>query len=133
AIYLWVKRVGTPTSTLTVQLMADNTVEPGSSLKSVGVTTSHIKDTVSVLYEFSFSSAQAVTSGTHYWIQVGAVGGSDTASNCWRVGIDPDEEQQGTYVSATGDSSSWNQVNFGLYYRLVDDTDLLGGLFFQYR
>lgn len=128
-IYLWVRRRGTPTSTLTVELCSDNSGDPGTVLKTVTKTTSDITDTVSELVEFIFSSVQAVTSTTSYWIKV-YTSSADSSTDYWQVGTDADDTNNLT--KASSDNSTWSAAAYDLYFRIVDDTDLLGGLFFQY-
>src|SRR5688572_12441614 len=133
AIYLWIRRRGTPTSTLTVELCANNSGNPGTVQKTVTVTTATITDTISQLYEFAFSSVQAVTSGTHYWIKI-YTSTADTAADYWQVGTDAADTNNLTKSSSDG--SSWGSAGsagYDLYFRMVDDTDLLGALFFQYK
>src|SRR3990172_2082794 len=129
-IYLWVRRRGTPTSTLTVELCANNAGNPGTVLKTVTATTSNITDTVSVLYEFVFSSVQAVTASTVYWVKV-YTSTADTSTDYWQVGTDAADTNNLT--KASSDGSSWSACSYDLYFRMVDDTDQLGGLFFTYK
>lgn len=129
-IYLWIRRVGTPTSTLTVELCSDSAGDPGAVLKTVTKTTSDITDTVSQLVEFAFSSVQAVTSGTAYWVKV-YPSSTDTTANHWEVGADAADTNNLT--KASGDNITWVGVNYDLYFRIVDDTDQLGGLPFTYK
>lgn len=132
-IYLWVRRRGTPTSTLTVELCSDNSGDPGSVLKTVTATTTNITDTVSVLYEFAFSSVQAVTATTAYWIKV-YTSTADSTTNYWQVGTDAARANALTKCSSdNGSTDAWAAATYDLYFRMVDDTDQLGGLFFYYK
>lgn len=130
AIYLWIRRVGTPTSTLTVELCSDNSNNPDTVLKTVTKTTSDITDTVSQLVKFSFSSSQAVTATTKYHVKV-YTSSADSAADCWQVGTDAADTNNLT--KASSDGSTWGACSYDLYFRLTDDTDLLGSLFFTYR
>lgn len=130
AIYLWIRRRGTPTSTLTVELCSNSGGNPSTALQVVGVTTSTITDTISQLYEFAFSSVQAVTSTTVYWIKI-YTSSADSTTNYWQVGTDAADTNNLT--KASSDGSSWSAAAYDLYFRMVDDTDLLGGLFFGYK
>jgi hypothetical protein len=129
AVYLWVRRRGTPTSTLTVELCANNTDKPGTVLKTVTATTANITDTISQLYEFAFSSVQAVTSTTVYWVKV-YTSAADTTTNYWQVGTDAADTNNLT--KASSDGSTWSACAYDLYFRMVDDTDQLGGIPFTY-
>jgi hypothetical protein len=130
SIYLWVRRRGTPTSTLTVELCSNNAGNPGTVLKTVNITTNNITDTISQLYEFNFSSVQAVVSGTVYWVKVYTFT-ADTTTDYWEVGVDAAGGSALTKSSSNG--SSWSAASYDLYFRIVDDTDLLGGFFFYYK
>jgi hypothetical protein len=132
AIYIWVKRQGTPTGTLTVELCSDHATpgKPGTVLKTVTATTSNITDTVSQLYEFAFSSVQAVTNTTVYWVKVYS-SQADSSTNRWLVATN-EYDATGNGLQSS-DNTNWAGGLFDLYYRLVDDTDQLGGLFFQYK
>jgi hypothetical protein len=130
AVYLWIKRVGTPTSTLTVELCQNNAGDPGTVLKTVTKTTSDITDTVSQLVEFEFASVQAVTSSTLYWIKV-YTSTADSSASHWEVGTDAANTQNLTQASS--DNSAWDDTAYDLYFRLVDDTSQLGGLFFSFK
>jgi hypothetical protein len=131
-IYIWVRRRGTPTGTLTVELCSDHATpgKPGTVLKTVTATTSNITDTVSQLYEFNFSSVQAVTATTVYWVKVYS-SAADTATDRWEVATEDNVGDANGLQSS--DNSSWASGFFKLYYRMVDDTDQLGGLFFNYK
>ena len=130
AIYLWIRRRGSPTSTLTVELCSNSGGNPSTVLKTVTVTTSTITDTISQLYEFAFSSVQAVTSTTVYWVKI-YTSSADTTTNYWQVGTDAADTNNLT--KASSDGTSWSACSYDLYFRMVDDTDLLGGLFFNYK
>lgn len=130
AIYIWVRRRGTPTSTLTVELCANSAGNPGTVLKTVTKTTSDITDTISQLLELEFSSVQAVTATTVYWVKV-YTSTADTSTDYWQVGTDAADTNNLT--KASSDNSSWSAASYDLYFRLVDDTDQLGGIFFNYK
>lgn len=129
-VSFWIRRRGTPTSTLTVELCSDNTGNPGTVLKTVTATTSNITDTISQLYEFTFSSVQAVTATTAYWVKI-YTSSADSSSNYWEVGTDAADTNNLT--KASSDGSSWSACSYDLYFRIVDDTDQLGALFFYYK
>jgi hypothetical protein len=133
AIYFWIRRRGTPTSTLTVELCSNNAGVPGTVLKTVTATTTNITDTVSQLYEFLFSSVQAVTSTTVYWVKI-YTSTADTTTDYWQVGTDAARTNALTKSSSdNGAVDTWAAATYDLYFRLVDDTDQLGGHFFYYK
>lgn len=130
AIYMWIRRRGTPTSTLTVELCDNDTNKPGTVRKTVTVTTSTITDTISQLYEFAFSSVYAVNASTVYWVKI-YTSTADSSTNYWQVGTDAADTNNLT--KASSDGSVWSACSYDLYFRMVDDTDQLGGLFFTYK
>ncbi len=129
-VSMWIRRRGTPTSTLTVELCSDTAGNPGSVLKTVTATTSNITDTVSQLYRFLFPSVQAVTNTTVYHIKI-YTSTADSATDYWEVGTDAADTNNLT--KASSDGSSWNAAAYDLYFRMVDDTNSLGALFFNYK
>lgn len=130
AAYLWIRRRGTPTSTLTVELCSDNAGNPGTVLKTVTATTTNITDTVSQLYEFLFSSVQAVTNTTSYWIKI-YTSAADSTTNYWQVATDA--ARTNALTKSSSDGSSWSASTYDLYFRVVDDTTVGGSLFFYYK
>ncbi len=129
-VYIPVRRRGTPTSTLTFKLMSESGGVPDADLKTVTKTTTDITDTVSQLVEFEFSSVQAVTNTTNYWLKI-YTSTADTATDYWQVGTDAARGQALTQASTLG--VTFLNASYDLYYRLVDDTELLGGLFFYFK
>lgn len=134
AIHFWIRRRGTPTSTLTVELCSNNAGVPGSVLKTVTATTTNITDTVSQLYAFVFSSVQAVTATTLYWIKI-YTSSADSSTNYWQVGTDAARTNALTYCSSdNGVVDTWAAATYDLYFRLVDDYIAQnGGHFFMYK
>jgi hypothetical protein len=130
-IYIWLRKRGTPTAALGVWLLQNNAGDPGTTLKLVSVAVASVDDTISMLYECTFDSVQAVTATTDYWVQVSA-GSGDDSTNHWEVGTDASRTQAKTKASANG-STGWANTTYDLYYRLVDDLDILGAKFFTYK
>jgi hypothetical protein len=130
ALYFWIRRRGTPTSALTVKLMSESGGTPDADIKTVTKTTSDITDTVSQLVEFTFSSVAGVTNTTNYWLKI-YTSTADTATDYWQVGTDAARGQALTQASTLG--VSFLNTSYDLYYRMVDDTDQLGALFFYYK
>jgi hypothetical protein len=128
-IYLWIRRRGTP-GALSVRLLNDDAGDPGTQAKLVQVTTSDITDTVSLLYEFTFSSVQAVTATNLFWIGVSGHADDDSADH-WEVGVDATDAANLTQRSADG--ITYADTDYDLYFRLVDDSDLLGAIPFVYK
>jgi hypothetical protein len=126
-VYFWVRRRGTP-GTLSARLKNNNAGNPGTEAKLVQVTTSNIDDTISLLYEFTFSSVQAVTSAAIYWVEISASG---TATDYWEVGVDA--ARSVALTKSSSDGSTWANPTYDLFYRLVDDTDVAGVMYFKYK
>lgn len=132
-IYFWVRRRGTPHAALDVRLKSDTTGDPDAQLKLVSASTTDIDDTISLLYEFTFSSVQAVVSGTAYWVEASTSSSADDATNHWEVGIDATRTKAKTKISADGTALSWSNATFDLYYRLVDDASFSGAIKFTHK
>lgn len=113
-IYLYLRRRGTP-GTLTARLRTDSAGSPSSVLKSIQVTTSTITDTINVFQAFVITSAQALTSGTTYWITI-EDDGTATSSNYWSVLCNA----SGTSSKYSTDLSSWTTSTVSMYYRVTD-------------
>lgn len=119
-IALWVRRVGTPTDNLTVELRTASGGSPTSTvLKSKTVTTTDITDTVSELWEFVFDSVQAVTATTIYWI-VACGGDNDDSLNHWEVAVDTSTTNSKASASGATDTGTWVSQSYSLRYRITD-------------
>ncbi len=130
-VYFWVRRRGTP-GTLSARLKNNNAGDPGTEAKLVSVTTSDIDDTISLLYEFTFSSVQAVTAAQVYWVELSGAS-TDTATDHWEAGMDAARTNAATKASPTGVDGTWTNPTYDLYFRLVDDTDIAGAIPFTYK
>lgn len=125
-IYLWIKRKGTPDSTLKVELCSDSS-GPDTVLQYQTVSTTTIDDIVSELYRFTIT-AEALTSGTSYWIKVYSNATSDD-DNCWLVAVN---DSVGTSKQSS-DNTTWNSSSVDLYYRLTDADNGYSKKLFQYK
>lgn len=130
-INIWVRRRGTP-GTLQAQLRTSSAGEPATVEKTVTATTTDIDDFISVLFEFTFTSVQAVTAAALHWVEISGAG-TDDDDNHWEVGTDATRSGATTKASADGTTSSWAVTTYDLYYRLVDDTDISGAFPFEYK
>jgi len=128
SIYMKIKRVGTPTADLTVELCADESSEPGDVLKTATVSTTTISDIVSVLHKFTIT-AEALTAATFYWLKVYSSAGNDR--NHWCIGY---KDEAGTTMQSS-DNSTWSASSIDLYYRVTDaeNSDLENVIFFRYK
>ena len=67
---------------------------------------------------FDYSSVQAVTSGTTYYLKIYGASG-DTLASHWEVGVDVD----GAGSLWSSDNTTWTSAAYSLYYRITD-TDI---------
>lgn len=121
---IWLRKRGSP-GTLTLELCADSTGDPGAAAKTVTKTIADVPDTLSVVQTFDWTTTSALTSGTTYHLKVyGAA--ADTAANHWEVGVN----EAGSASKYSSDNSTWNAASYSLYYRVVDaDTASMSGRF----
>jgi hypothetical protein len=114
--YLWIRRVGSPASSLTFRLMSDSGGSPNAALKTVTKTITDITDYISLYQVFDWTTTESLTSGTTYWVSIHASAADDN-DNHWEVGGNPDTA--GGKTSADG--SSWSAASgFQLYFRVTD-------------
>jgi hypothetical protein len=132
-VYLWIRRRGAPTSSLKVELCENNATpsnHPGSVIHQEAIiTTADITDTVSVLYEFLLPIGADVVSATLYWVKV-YTSAADSATDYWQVGVDANA---GSTTLASPDNSAWSTAAYSLYYRVVDNSQMQGAMFFVYK
>lgn len=114
-VYIWVRRVGTPRSDLTLELCQNSSGLPGTVLKTVTVSTQVISDVVSVLHGFAVSGGQALSNGTTYHLKLYG-GADDTRDGHWEIAVN--NGLSGTGFSAA-DDSNWVPASFSLYFRMV--------------
>lgn len=131
-VALWVRRVGTPNGDLTVELRTASGGSPTSTvLKSKTVTTTDITDTISELWEFVFSSVQAVTATTIYWIVACGADGDDD-KNHWEVAVDTSTTNSKASASGAADAGTWVAQSYSLRYRITDEDTSRRWWFFIY-
>ena len=110
---LWIRRVGTP-GTLTFKLHSNSSGSPGTTLKTVTVTTADVTDYISVLQLFDWTTTQTLTASTTYHISVEGPS-TDNQNNHWEIG-----GKAGTTGKVSSDGSSWSVANFDMYYYVAD-------------
>lgn len=129
-VYLWIRRIGTPTGTLTVGIYDDSGGDIGA-LKTgatATVTTTTITDKESVWHKFSIGTPPALD-GT-YWIRIHDTADATTA-NHWEVATNASTIGD-TEESANG--TAWTDpASVGLYFRITDGDDNFKAHFFEYR
>lgn len=108
-----VRRIGTPTADLTVELCADGVGQPGAVMETVTISTTEITDVVSEFYKSALTTAQTITSGIAYWIKVYSAAGDDI--NHWEVGV---KDAAGS-TKESGDDTTYSDALIDLYYRLT--------------
>jgi len=113
-IYLWIKRKGTPDSTLTIEICSDSGGDPDTVLQSQTVSTTTIDDVVSQFYRFDITT-QALTSGTSYWIKVYSNATSED-DNCWMVAVNDNAGD----TKQSGNNTIWSASAVDMYYRITD-------------
>lgn len=111
--WMWIRKRGQP-GTLTFELCATSSGDPGTVLQTVTKTNSDITDTISVLQVFDWTSTQSLTSTTVYHVKVYGDSTDDKNSH-WQVGV---STATTGHTSAAG--SVWTDSAFGLYYRVTD-------------
>jgi hypothetical protein len=128
-IYLWVRRRGTPTANITVELCTDSAGEPDTVLQTATASTSNITDTISVLYAFDITNQEVTVAGSPYNIKVYG-DDADNSTNYWQVGT---QDASSTTLSSS-DGSTWTDpASMELYYRAVDDSSWRRSIFFEYK
>jgi hypothetical protein len=109
---LIIRRRGTP-GTLTFELTADSTGDPGTVLQTVTKTVSDVDDTISVY--LPFAASQALTGSTTYHLKVyGAA--TDDADDHWEV-LTNDDGFASLYSS---DDAVWAGAGVSMYFRVTD-------------
>lgn len=126
SIYLWLKRHGTPTDDLIVELCSDNAGNPDAVLQDAEIDTDDITDTVSVMQKITIS-AESLASGTAYWIKVYSENGS--TDHHWSIGVN---NTSGT-SKYSSDGLVWGNAAFDLYYRITAADVTARIKLFQYK
>ena len=111
-VQMWVRRIGTPPSKLTVGVhAADGADDPGAQLGSATLLSTAIAEGVSVLHEFVLSSASGKDLGqadaTDYFVQVNAT----TAGNArhhWDIGYATSSGFSSTSVYSADAGTNWS-------------------------
>ncbi len=125
-ISVLIRRIGTPTAALTVELCDDSAVTPGTVLQTATVTTTTITDVLSELHDFTIT-AEALLDATNYWVKVYSTAGDE--ENHWEVGVNV----ASVNTKRSTDNTTWTTDTVDLYFRVRDaDTDYVP-LFYQYK
>jgi len=121
ACKFYIKKTGSPTGDLIAKLynatgtVGTNAVPTGAALASSNTLDASTITASYVLYEFTFSSPQAISNGNDYVIVL--EGDSDPLSTI-NLGVDnssPSHSGNGCYYSSTGWNASATDVCFYLY------------------
>lgn len=124
-IYIHMRRRGTPTEPLVVEL-CDKLVNP-TVLASHEFTTEEITDTLAEFRKFTFDNI-TLTQDQDYYIRVHSSDGD--SENYWQVGCSKDVVQNTTHSQ---NGTSFSLTNFELYYRIATHQDDLRAKFFTYE
>ncbi len=117
---VYLAKVGSPSSNLTVRITTDNGGKPNSSdIADTAITPSQVGTTASWI-DVSFASPPTLTNGTQYWIVLDY--GTNSASNYWVWRKDTSDAYAGNtgkYTSnwSTG-SATWTNVGGDLSFRV---------------
>ena len=125
--YMWIKRQGSP-GTLTVELCADSSGDPGSVAKTVTKTTDDITDIISVFQIFDWTGTSSLTSGTTYHLKIYGASTDNIASH-WKIAVDA-ATTGGKYSTA---GSSWSSATYKPFYRVVDADVKRDFIFFRMK
>ena len=125
-IYIHMRRRGTPTAPLVVEL-CDGLVEP-TVLATHSFTTEEIDDTLAEFRKFTFDSV-TLTEGDSYYVIV-HTDNESSSEDYWQVGC---QKGSDTNTSASPDGESYSLVNFKLYYRVAQQQDDYRCKFFMYE
>jgi hypothetical protein len=115
-VFLIIRHRGVP-STLTVELCADNSGNPGTVLKTVtkNTTSLGLTDTIGVFFPFDWTGTEALTSGTSYHIKIyGHTSDNDT--KYWQVLT----KDSGPTTKYSADGSSWSAASVSMCFRVTD-------------
>lgn len=126
-LWLLVRRRGTPTAVLTVNICADDSGSPGAASKTMTISTTDITDTLSEWWVLTIPSNISLSSGTNYWIEVYSTAGDD--KNHWEVGCNPTR----VYGKQSADGTTWESSTVDMYYRVLDASSNVSARFFQYK
>ena len=125
-ISVYIRRRGTPSDDLTIELCANGGGSPGTVIRSATITTDDITDTVSVFYK-STITATSVSSGTTYWITAHSANGDD--ENHWEIGVN---NTTGTSKDSA-DGSTWATATVDMYFRATAAETYPKRILFKYQ
>ena len=109
-VKLWLKKVGSPTGTMTLRIETDNTGEPSGTLADANLTVDVAESSLGTSYAditFTFSTPASISGSTTYWIVL-STDRSASASNyvLWGVDTSTPSYADGEFMSEA--SSSWS-------------------------
>lgn len=120
SVYVYVKKVGSPSGYLRVAIYDDSAGTPGSAIYTDLLTPSAVN--ISQLQDYWGFAVGSVplTSGTSYWILIYGETAHD-ASNHWTIGM-VNTQFGGNYGYRSSAGSSWTLTSENAYLRIVDET-----------
>ena len=125
---IWVRKVGSPTGNMTVDIYTDVAGAPGASVVSAALNVATgFTDVLSLFKKYDWSGAAALTTATVYHVVVGGAAGW-TAASCVEVGCN---------ASAAGhksaDGTTFAASTFSPFYRVADAAVPAPGKYFEYK
>ena len=109
-VELYLKKVGTPTGTMTLRIETDSTGEPSGSLADANATVTLGESTLGTSYadvEFDFSTDFALSASTTYWLVLSTDRSTDT-SNYVLWGSDASSPSYASGEMKSEASSTWS-------------------------
>jgi ribosomal protein L31 len=110
--YLWVRKVGTPTAVLTVEICSQSGSDPSTVLATGTLAAATLTDVTTFFHQFATATALSATTTYH----VKAYSTAGTTANHWEIGVDVD----GATARQSAAGSTWAAATFSLYYRVTD-------------
>jgi len=127
AIYILVKRRGTPTGPLTVVLCSDSPGDPGAVLKTITLTVADVPDVLGILQLFDPAS-ETLAAATKFWIKVYGPA-DDVSEDHWQIGVNA---TSGTSKESS-DDAAWTASGVDLYFRIKNADDPWSVIYYDYK
>jgi len=138
-VWLWLRPVGVPTGTITVEVWSHDAGNdrPSAKVKDIGTYTyttwnSLMDINSSELVTFPAASVYALSATTYYWIVAYDTATPASMFNYWMIGT---ESLSGAGNTKIYSGSAWGsfQTTFDVLYRAVDQINEKQGIFYEYK
>jgi hypothetical protein len=126
-----VKKNGSPTGNLRLELWTEVGSEPGAKQGGGGILAYGVSLAGTVPKIEQYEVTQSLSDATNYWIVMyddGTGGDTPDADNHWQVGCDSTVTGK-----KSSDGSSWSSLTNGLYYHVQPDLGDRKNIFFEYK